>query len=718
MHSIRAKIMATVLAVSLCSLGILAVFSLASLRTLRANLVDMSSELGTTAGADSADAVERQVISSLSQMAGAKSGVADEKLGKQQNYVQMTADYLTGLYANADQYAPIVVDAPDPSRAGEFTAQMVLSESALEHVDALADEIGLVGNAASLFLTIPVHDSDIESSNFSTVSGINILIDTVSDRKPDTLDATTRDWYQAAVAADGLIWTDVFEDTMGRGLSISCAAPFYNGPGGEIMGVVGFGSLINTLSEDVIGNEIGETGYLMVVDETGQILLSPEEGEIREDLDFWQALMADESEDAQAIVAQALSGESGVYNLPARDGGNSELFFAYSPLEVVPWTVIAVQGADEVRAAAVASQNSINDMADRTVQEVNGALQRANVAIILVILAAVLAVVLFSFLVAGRITRPLRQLTEGVGKVSAGELDTQIHVSTRDEVGGLADAFNHMTGSLRQYISDLTAVTAEKERIGAELGVATQIQASMLPCIFPPFPEHEEFDIYATMEPAKEVGGDFYDFFLVDDRHLGIVVADVSGKGVPAALFMVIAKTLIKNHAQNGEGPAQVLSNVNNQLCESNEAGMFVTCWIGLLDIQTGRLTYANAGHNAPLLRQSGGFQYLHMDPGFVLAGLEGIQYSETTLQLRPGDMLYLYTDGVTEATDLSEELYGEERLKRVLDESAGLSLSELLAAVKADIGRFVGQAPQFDDITMLALRFRGLEGEAPKEEK
>lgn len=279
-------------------------------------------------------------------------------------------------------------------------------------------------------------------------------------------------------------------------------------------------------------------------------------------------------------------------------------------------------------------------------------------------------------------------------------------IDTGDEIGALSVSFRHMMADISSYVDNLARVTAEKERIGAELTVATQIQASMLPCIFPAFPEREEFDIYATMEPAKEVGGDFYDFFMVDNDHLAVVMADVSGKGVPAALFMVIAKTLIKNHAQNGDSGADVFTNVNRQLCENNEAGLFVTAWMGILQISTGDFIYVNAGHNPPLLRRAGeNFEYLRGRSGFVLAGMEDMKYRQADMKLLPGDMLYLYTDGVTEATDIHEELYGEQRLKEYLNKNEELPLPEILHGIKADIDVFVKGAPQFDDITMLILK-------------
>lgn len=245
-------------------------------------------------------------------------------------------------------------------------------------------------------------------------------------------------------------------------------------------------------------------------------------------------------------------------------------------------------------------------------------------------------------------------------------------------------------------------------KTAAELNVATNIQKSMLPCIFPAFPEREEFDVYATMNPAKEVGGDFYDYFMVDDRHFAIVMADVSGKGVPAALFMVIGKTLIKDHTQPDKDLGEVFSEVNKLLCESNSEGMFITAFEGVLDLVTGEFRYVNAGHEIPFICKKGEtFQPYKIRAGFVLAGMEGMRYKCGSMQLEPGDKVFQYTDGVTEATNKDNELYGMQRLEKILCENKDQSPSELLPRIKEDIDDFVGGALQFDDITMLCMEFK-----------
>lgn len=273
------------------------------------------------------------------------------------------------------------------------------------------------------------------------------------------------------------------------------------------------------------------------------------------------------------------------------------------------------------------------------------------------------------------------------------------------EVGNLARSYISMINDMDDYIANLQNVTAEKERINAELTLASDIQAHMLPCIFPAFPGYDEFEIYATMTPAKEVGGDFYDYYMIDKTHLAVVMADVSGKGVPAALFMVIAKTLIKNYAQMGMEVDEVFTTVNQLLCEGNDAGLFVTTWLGILDLTTGKLSYANAGHNFPLVKLGDeDFAYLKVRTGFILAGMENSKYKKKELYMKPGDRLFLYTDGNTEAENTEKELYGEERLQQFLNQHKEVRAEALLHMLKADIDRFVGEADQFDDITMLVL--------------
>ena len=288
--------------------------------------------------------------------------------------------------------------------------------------------------------------------------------------------------------------------------------------------------------------------------------------------------------------------------------------------------------------------------------------------------------------------------------------DSLKDIKTGDELEELAKSIHSMEHDIVDYIDNIQVITAEKERITAELDVATKIQADMLPRIFPPFPERKEFDIYATMTPAKEVGGDFYDFFLIDDDHLALVMADVSGKGVPAALFMVNAKTQIKYRSlmDKNFSPADILHDVNNQLCEGNDENYFVTVWLAIVEISTGKVTTVNAGHEHPAIKRAGGayeFDIYKHSP--AVAVMEDLKFSEHEFRLNPGDSIFVYTDGVAEATNSATELYGADRMLEALNKMPDANAKELLENVKKDIDEFVEDSPQFDDITMLCFKWK-----------
>ncbi|MCR4817657.1 MAG: SpoIIE family protein phosphatase [Fretibacterium sp.] len=283
-----------------------------------------------------------------------------------------------------------------------------------------------------------------------------------------------------------------------------------------------------------------------------------------------------------------------------------------------------------------------------------------------------------------------------------------------NEIGQLARSIDAMEAENLEHVANLVRVTAEKEQIQAELGVARKIQASMLPRDFV-LPGHPELSLFATMDAAKEVGGDFYDFFLIDADHLALVMADVSGKGVPAALFMVVARTLIRNRAQMGGTPAEILGDVNDRLCDGNDECFFVTVWLGILEISTGRGVAANAGHEYPALKRAGGaWELVRSKHSTVVAARKGMKFHDVEFELRPDDSLYLYTDGVPEATRIvgfpaansNQELFGLERMTEALNRHESEAPEELLASMKREIDAFVGDAPQFDDITMLCLRY------------
>ncbi len=319
-----------------------------------------------------------------------------------------------------------------------------------------------------------------------------------------------------------------------------------------------------------------------------------------------------------------------------------------------------------------------------------------------VIIFAALFILIY-YLIKKFVVCNIEKINSSLAKITDGDLDEVVDVRSHVEFASLSDDINSTVDTLKKYIADAAA------RIDAELAFAKAIQHSALPSVFPPYPNRKEFDIWATMDTAKEVGGDFYDFYFVNEDTLAFLIADVSGKGIPAAMFMMNAKAVLKSYAESGLEVNKTFTLANEKLCEGNEAGMFVTAWMGLLNTKSGAVTFANAGHNPPLVKHAdGSFEYLKVRAGFVLAGMEGIKYRKNELQLAPDDVIYLYTDGVTEATNSNNKLYGEDRLLDLLNAHKDATMDELCKLVKEDVFAFAGEAPQFDDITMLALRYNG----------
>ena len=351
---------------------------------------------------------------------------------------------------------------------------------------------------------------------------------------------------------------------------------------------------------------------------------------------------------------------------------------------------------------------------------------------ILYTIATILTVLLLGFLLSRHIRKnmvePINMIAEAAeayvkDKKDGGTLSENhfkgLGIDTGDEIENLYFTLSDMEKDLNAYEEDLTKAIQEQQRIGTELDLAKRIQEDMLPTIFPPFPERKDFDVYASMIPAKEVGGDFYDYFLIDDDHLCIIMADVSGKGVPAALFMMASKILLKTTAMAIPEPGKILARVNNQICSNNSLEMFVTAWLGILELSTGKLTAANAGHEYPIIRQHGGRYELYRDRhGFVMGGMEGMEYKEYEIWLKPGSEVFLYTDGVTEATNEKNEQFGTKRLLESLNGGLAPELKGVLERVNDAVDVFVGDAPQFDDITMLCLYYAGADATDSSEEQ
>ncbi len=367
--------------------------------------------------------------------------------------------------------------------------------------------------------------------------------------------------------------------------------------------------------------------------------------------------------------------------------------------------VLSSDGSNAAVVSVVLNMNLIMNSRTRSV------VYMAVFSIIILIIAAFAG----GFYIQKKVSGPICDLAKDAGAFAAGDEDdlasqvVKIPEPRKDEIGDLyADIRKMQLGTIR-YMNNLKYVTEEKERIGTELDIANRIQASMLPSTFPAFPNRPEFDLYALMKPAKSVAGDFYDFFLIDDDHLGIVIADVSGKGIPASLFMMMAKIIISNIAQVGDSPHNVLERANGRICRNNDENMFVTVWFGILTISTGHVIASNAGHEYPALqKEDGSYELYHDRHGFVLGGMAGVRYKDYEFDIKPGQTIFLYSDGVPDATTAENERFGSERMVEALNKRPKADPRDLVHYMLRTVDDFDGDVPQFDDITMLAIRYNG----------
>jgi len=450
---------------------------------------------------------------------------------------------------------------------------------------------------------------------------------------------------------------------------------------GRRLGLVAATVLLDTLSQIAGAIGIGQHGFGWVMDHEGLLIAHPNE-KLRMQLNLLHA--AAQGYEGLEDIAQTLArGEGGMGSYRRPDG---TLFATiYNPIPNTPnWGLGVSLPETELLARAYALMRSI----------------------LWGMATVVVAVLVLVFVVSGRIAAPVRQLLRGVAYVSSGHLDHRLEVRTGDEIQVLAEDFNLMTQNLKDHIRDLARVTAEKARVDGELRAANRIQASMLPHIFPPYPDIANLDLYATMEPAKEVGGDFYDFYPLDDRRLCFCIGDVSGKGVPAALFMVIGMTILKNLVRQGQPLAEVFFHANNMLCSDND--MFITAFMGILDATTGELEYVSAGHNPPLIaRRDEDFAYLDTPIHLFLGGMAGVSYQSSRLTLGPGDVLFLYTDGLTEAQDAQGAFFTAPRMVAAINALKDRDVRDLIGGMREVVAHFVQEAPAADDLTMLALSIK-----------
>jgi phosphoserine phosphatase RsbU/P len=498
------------------------------------------------------------------------------------------------------------------------------------------------------------------------------------------------DWYLMPKELGRPVWSEPYFDTGGGNIVMTTfSVPFYRKVDEDkvFSGVVTADLSLKWLKDIISQITIYQSGHAFLISQSGVFVSHPNKNLIMNESIFSIAEATGDTA-LRNIGRDMIHGKEGFVTLNRNLVGKISRMY-YAPLQSLGWSLGVVVPEDELFAA----------------------LKALNLELALIGAIGFLLLFLVIVFISGKMIRPISALADKTAEIAKGNLDIDLPVSkSNDEIGDLTTSFENMRSALKEYIVDLKETTAIKERIESELKIAHTIQMSFLPKHFPPFPEKKEFDIYAALIPAKEVGGDLYDFFLLDDRHLFFSIGDVSGKGVPAALFMAVTKTLMKGIASERITPSDILERTNRELCVDNDTMMFCTVFCAILNFETGEMSYANAGHNPPVVMAPGYKpEWLNITPQVMLGVMEDVGYTTQTTTLKPGATLILYTDGVTEAMDHEDKLYSNDRLIRTLEMEKADSAQEHVENIILSVREFVGAVAQSDDITVLTLTFKGV---------
>ncbi len=560
----------------------------------------------------------------------------------------------------------------------------------------------------------------LTEANDPTISSIDLGTPTGLYREfpwtppiPRGYDPRQRPWYKEAVEAGKPGWSAPYRDALTREPIISCYAPVYDDQR-ALVAVISVVMSLRTISERIVKGKLGIPGeQALLLDQQLRILGSDggwkPAGQSPEYFAFDAKAPRQTRLAKQAMAREAARPTEGEPCVLEAHYNGTESVITYASVAATRWLYVLVLPTKEVAVSLVATKAKLQAQGATVGQQVRSHIARTLAVFSGVFLLMLAVVMVVSRRMANHIAAPVEALSVGARAIGSGDLDYRFEVHTGDELEALADTFNRTTADLREYMANLQETTAANERIESELHVATTIQTSVLPRTFPPFPHRSEFDISALMDPAREVGGDFYDFFFIDEKHFCFLIGDVADKGVPAALFMMVTKTMLKTEGLRAADPDEILLHANNLLAPDNETGTFVTVFCAILDTDTGEVCFSNAGHNPPLVRREGqGPELLALPKGLPLGAMPGSRYSTHELTLARGDVLVVYTDGVTDARNPSNELFGTKRLVQWLSEQSTSDVTELVHELREELDRFGGDTPQADDLTLLVVRFNG----------
>ena len=705
--NIMLKLLIVLLSISLISLLLFAVISYYHMKSLGSFALGRSVSLGDQAIADSTSALDDRAKQYLLRLVVDQAALSNTMLRRVRNDVDILTSYATILWRHYDP------DLSDPVNRLFKSPISIFERSSVHLVPGVSLDTPrirkdiLIGQAMDyLFQTIFKNNRTLKYVYVATEKGTGYTFPfTVL---PDDFDSRKRPWYEEAVEVGKARWSDLYVGAPENELMITCSKPFYD-QYGRLTGVVGADITLTAINEKIINTQVGEAGYAFLIDKEGNAIarpgLTPASNKWDDSFETENLL---ETKDVvfKGIVRDMVSGNTGVARCKFPQG---DKYIAYTPLQDIDWYLGIALPEDEVIAPVKNTKNKIINATDKTRFQIHDRIKKLEIIFLGLLIVLLLIVTGIAFRLSRKISHPILALNSGAKKIGGGDLDYRIEVASGDEIEELARSFNRMTEDLKSHIDELQQATAARERIESELRIAKNIQMGFLNRSFPPYPDRIDFDIFATIEPARQVGGDLYDFFFVDEDHLCFLIGDVSGKGVPAALFMAITKILVNTNVIGSVSPHEVMRNVNTQLLLNNEGSMFVTLFLGIMNLKTGNLSYCNAGHNYPYRINAGGKVILSETiNGLPLGIMDTFDWESGRIALGKGDMLFLYTDGVPEAMDRDEQFYSDERLEKELTALKDRPITEVVYGVTESVKSFSAGVPPSDDITMLILKYNG----------
>lgn len=719
--SIRGRVLRLAFSGILAALLAVGLAAFWGLQGARETMEGQVSEVGSYLTDKVGGYAEQHAIERLRQVTEAKARHLDRELSGVADDVEYLSRVMSHILQHPEEYKPRSLTRAEqaadiaPGTPYSFYSPRLRQQGIDESLQA---EIYLAGNIADTLVPMSGFFDGYRTSLYvASGKGYFLCVDTAPGEKSifpseakreefiSGYEPRERPWYKLGQEVKEPAFTETYIGADGH-LNVECVMPYYDSNG--FAGVAGIGYAVEDMYRAVVNEILGTSETILVLDGKGKVIFpSQKEGVMSAASDLTKLSQQEGQNLAEAVRAMT-AGESGTMSVAWND---EEYYLTFAPVKSVGWSLGILVDKDEVMIPVEEVSSAVSGEMSSFRQEIEqdfvGSYLRAG----LLLLPAALLIFYASGHMAARMVRPIRRLAAGVREISAGNFDHKLDIRTGDEIEELAAAFNDMTGTLRDYMGRLERTAAEQERARTELEVAARIQEDMLPNAFPAFPERTDFEIYASMDAARDVGGDFYDFYLWDASHLVVVIADVSGKGVPAALFMAKSQSVLKNAmlaARTPEHLAEVMEEANVQLCRNNEAAMFVTVFMGVLDLTTGDFIYADGGHCPPLLSRGGQYDFLPMEKHCVL-GLMEMPYGQDKVNLSPGDTLFLYTDGVSEAIDEAEALFTEACIKETLNRLSPEDGPEgIIRGIKAALQQHVQGAEQSDDITMLVLRYNG----------